>query len=103
MSKRRNISDESQIKELTRDEKLRLEQEEKDLAVLLEQPEGRRYLWKMLDFCGVYRTSFTGSSETFYLEGKRNVGLMILSEIMKASPEAYLLMINENRKEESNV
>ena len=31
-------------------------------------------------------TSFTGNSQTYFLEGKRELGLQILKEITKADP-----------------
>lgn len=102
--KRRNAADEAQVQESARDAKLRREQEANDLAAVLNIPEGRRYLWRLLEFCGVYKTSFTGSSETFFLEGQRNVGLRVVNEITTTHPEAYLLMMKENRKgDELNV
>lgn len=102
--KRRNAADEGQVQEAAKDMKLRKEREANELAAVLNLPEGRRYIWRLLEFCGVYKTSFTGSSETFFLEGQRNVGLRVVTEIMTAYPEAYLLMMKENRKgEESNV
>ncbi len=64
--------------------------------------EGRRYLWWLLDRCGVFRTSFTGNSTTFFNEGQRNVGLMLIADITTACPEAYIVMLNE-AKEDAHV
>lgn len=100
MSRNRNVSDEGQVKDMSAKAKLLRERELNDLRFLLNSPEGRRYLWRLMEFCGVYKTSFTGSSETFYLEGQRNVGLLVIRDIMETEPEAYLLMIKENRKGE---
>lgn len=79
--------------------KLERQRETLDLQAILDKPGGRKFMWRLLQECGVYRTSFTGNSATFYNEGKRAVGLFVLNEIMEASPEAYLLMQKENRKE----
>lgn len=42
---------------------------------------GRQWTWELLEYCGIYRTSFTGNSETFFREGQRSVGLKLLADI----------------------
>jgi hypothetical protein len=64
--------------------------------------EGRRYVWWLLDQCGVFRTSFTGNSATFFNEGQRNVGLMLIADINAACPEQYIVMLDEAR-DDTNV
>jgi len=68
-----------------------------DLKFILATPQGRRYLHDLLDFCGLYRTSMTGSSETFFREGMRSTGLKILSDIAEADQDAYLKMMTETK------
>ena len=68
-----------------------------DLKFILATPKGRRYLHDLLDFCGLYRTSMTGSSETFFREGMRSTGLKILSDIAEADQDAYLKMMTETK------
>ena len=72
-----------------------------DLQAVLNLDGGRRLLWRLLERAGIYKTSFTGNSETFFKEGRRDMGLFLLNEIQEADPDAYLKMIKEN-KEESN-
>lgn len=47
-------------------------------AVFLGSPAGRRVLSYLLNESGVFETSFTGNSRTFYNEGKRDIGLDIM-------------------------
>lgn len=104
MSRKRNTADEGQVQDLSQKEKFRRDREANDMRSLLATIEGRRFLWRLMEKCGVYRESFTGSSETFFLEGKRSIGLFVIAEIIDAEPDAYLLMIKENRKgDEDNV
>jgi len=98
MSAKRNAADEDQVRDQSQKQKFRREREVNDIRSMLGTTEGRRFLWRLMEKCGVYRESFTGSSETFFLEGKRSIGLFVIAEIMDAEPEAYLLMIKENRK-----
>lgn len=67
------------------------------LKFILQSEQGRMYLSELLDFCGLYRKSFTGNSETFYNEGMRNVALKLLSDIGQVDPDAYLKMMQETK------
>lgn len=67
------------------------------LKLLLDHEDGRLWLWDLLGFCGVYRSSFTGNSETFYREGGRNVGLKIQAELTKHYPESLVQMMREGQ------
>ena len=70
-----------------------------DLKWIMSNKRGRRFAWRLLDRAGIYRTSFTGNSTTFFNEGMRNIGLMLVADIHEACPEAYALMIKENRND----
>ena len=94
----KNAADENQVRDAKEKDKLRNEKDANDLRWVLSMPQGRRFLWKLLETCGVYRSSFTGSSETFFLEGQRNVGLQLLAQITAADSEQYLTMIRESKK-----
>lgn len=72
-----------------------------DIDFIMSRPEGRRFIWSLMERTGIYVTSFTGNSETFFREGQRNIGLMYLAEINQACPEKYLQMINEHAKKEA--
>lgn len=69
-----------------------------DFQWLMSDKRGRRFVWRLLAKTGVFRSSFTGNSETFFREGARNVGLMLLAEINEHSPEQYTLMLKEQRE-----
>lgn len=44
----------------------------------------------MLGITGIFRSSFTGNSETFFREGERNVGLKLLTEVTRDANDLYL-------------
>jgi len=67
----------------------------KDLKALMELPEFRRYVRRYLDATCVFQTTFTGSSETFFKEGKRSVGTTMFGELMEAADDKFLLMMRE--------
>lgn len=66
-----------------------------DLKWIMGNKKGRRFVWKLLERSGVYRSSFTGNSTTFFNEGQRNIGLMLLADIHSVCPEHYVTMLKE--------
>lgn len=93
----RTSKEEEQEKRLE-NEKLEREILLNDVRHVLSSVQGRRFVWRILDMAGVYRSSFTGNSSTFFNEGARNIGLRVLSDVMDAKPEAFLLMQQEDKK-----
>jgi len=75
--------------------KLAIDQEKDDFKWLMGSKRGRRIVWRLLERTGVFRTSFTGNSETFFREGQRNVGLMLMAQIHEVCPDQYALMLKE--------
>lgn len=69
-----------------------------DLKWLMKDQRGRRFMQRLMDKAGIYRTSFTGNSETFFREGERNVGLFLLTDLTEHCPEEFLLMLKEQRQ-----
>lgn len=93
----RNASDESQIKDAEDKVKYNRKQELDDLRHILSLPEGKRFILRYLfGVCGVMKPVYTGNSETYFLDGKRAVGLTLIEEIKEASPESFIEMISKN-------
>lgn len=99
-----DAGDEGQVKKKKTKAQIHKEQDKEDLKEILLSPGGRRFLWKLLEECGVYKISFTGNSHTFFNEGKRQIGLRLIEDIFDASPNAYTEMRSEatQRKEARN-
>ena len=67
-----------------------------DIAKLLKQPEFRRFIWHILSEAGIFRASFTNNSlNTAFLEGKRDLGLALLSDIDTANINAIFQIRQE--------
>lgn len=62
--------------------KRRKELEQDDVKKILGTPEGLRFFWRLLEIAGIYRTTFTGNSNSFFNEGRRSVGLEIKADLM---------------------
>lgn len=86
------------IKTAKQQAKLDLNQFKADTKELMALPAFRRWCWRLLEWTHVFRTSFTGNSQTFFNEGERNVGLRVFGAIQEHAPESYALMAKENQE-----
>jgi len=68
------------------DVKKRDRQMTSDYNAVLNTAEGQRVIREIIGYCGIYRQSFTGNSETFFREGKRAIGLKILEDVERYAP-----------------
>lgn len=80
--------------------KLLAEREAEDFKWIVSNKRGRRFIWRFLEKAGVFRSSFTGNSETFFKEGQRNLGLFVLGLIHEHAPDAYVQMLKEQSEHE---
>lgn len=92
-----DASDPTQVGERKVDAKNAERERIAGLGQLLETRQGRAWANDLLGKCGVFRTSFTGNSATFFNEGKRDIGLLVMADITREYPDAYLTMLKENR------
>lgn len=94
----KNASDEKQVKDAEYKVKSGRERDLEDVMYILSSKQGRRFIWRYLTECGIFQTSFTGNSTTFFKEGERNVGLKLMTDINESSPDAYVLMMKESKE-----
>ena len=98
-----NSTDKEQVKRGRKIEQERRRRDLEDMRTILALPAGRRFYWRLLGECGIFKTSFTGNSTTFFNEGMRQVGLKLLGDLAKADPTAYLKIVEESgRANDSN-
>jgi hypothetical protein len=99
----KNAADEQQVKEATRLGRRTREKELDDVRAVLDTGAGLRFVWRILNEAGVFMTSFTGEApSTFFNEGRREMGLRVLADLIDAKPDAYLQMIQMTKKEGLN-
>jgi hypothetical protein len=71
-----------------------------DIRKILALPEGRRFMWRIMEFAGPTRLSFSQNDRTTaFNEGRREVGLFLLKDIMEVKPEAFIQMQREHISE----
>ena len=45
---------------------------------MLNDPDGKRVLWDLLSFCGVFQNAMTGNSRTYFNLGRQSVGQYLM-------------------------
>jgi hypothetical protein len=72
-----------------------------DLRWLMADPQGRRFVWRLLTEAGVFHSTYTGEAlSSAFAEGKRAQGLKVLGEVMQHCPERFSQMQKEARTNE---
>ena len=97
-----NEDQEEKQKEQSLQDRLQAKEEANDFLFLMRRAEGRRFIWRLLTWTHVFRSSFTGNSETFFREGERNVGCRLMNEIHTHCPDLYLTMVKEQKNDRRN-
>lgn len=81
--------------------KLARHQELEDIKLLMSSGAGQRFMKRLMEDGKIFSTSFTGNSQTFFLEGHRNLALKYFKDICEACPEKVRdLLINEQEDEQ---
>ena len=80
------------------EERIDRQNEESDIKWLMSSKRGRRFIWRLLELAGVFRSSFnTNAMAMSFSEGNRNYGLQLLNQIHTLCPELYPTMIKEQK------
>ncbi len=70
-----------------------------DIAELMSFKINRRVVWRLLELAGVFRSSFAIETPAMaFNEGQRNIGLVLLADIMAACPERLQQMMKEAKE-----
>lgn len=82
--------------------KRKRDRELNDIRTVLNLPEGRRVVWRILSFVKIFIDAFFGGDAghtTAYQSGRKSVGLWLLSELMDANPNSFSQMQREYNSE----
>jgi hypothetical protein len=73
-----------------------------ELKTVMSSESGRNVMHRLIEACGVYRISYNPNlpeSNTVFMEGQRNIGLMMIGKLQEASPGLFVKMIEEHKDE----
>lgn len=79
-----NASDKSKVAAAEKKNKIEREQEIEDVRTILKTPAGMRFFKRVFNRTHLFRTTYTGNSETYFREGERNIGLWLLTDVQIA-------------------
>ena len=72
-------------------------QEIADFRWIMNDPRGRRFMWRLMGHCKVFEPSFNPHGGVMnFNEGQRNVGLFLLGETNDLCPAMFPVMAAEN-------
>lgn len=71
----------------------------KFISAAMSHEEGRAWFYDILLFCKIFQSPYSEDPyRTYFQLGHQNIGLKILEDLQEASPDEYLLMIRENKR-----
>jgi hypothetical protein len=73
----------------------RIKQERDDVAWIMDTLQGRRFMWRVLGFCGVFHDGEGSTEQILKQLGKRSVGLFLMGITTDAAQESYFTMMRE--------
>ncbi|MCK5236710.1 MAG: hypothetical protein KAR06_06965 [Deltaproteobacteria bacterium] len=93
-----NAADPEQVKRAKLSDKDIRKQELSDLRFVMESPEGRRMMWRIINnLCHVNTLSAENSgSLTYFKEGAREVGLTLKTDVYEEAFNEWQLMEQEH-------
>lgn len=95
----KNTADREQVDSARKKEKLARFQEISDLQAILSAVQGRRFIWRLLARAKTFESIWDPSSKIHFNAGQQDFGHFILAELMEADPNAFIKMMEENKKE----
>jgi len=96
----RDAADEKQGARQTAIDQMLATQRIKDLEAVLSTPQGRRFVWWLIeDLSGMLRNPMTGNARTYFHLGEQNVGRELMGRVQREQPKQFLTMFTEGQAE----
>ena len=94
-----DLTDPNVIKDRKRRLSVKDQQDQEDIRKVLSTPEGRRLVWRMMDQTKMLAPDLFSPDpqQLSYQTGKRDVGVWLYAEIVKADPQRFIEMITGDR------
>lgn len=69
-----------------------------DFKTIMSTASGRRFIWHLMAECKPFQPIYDERSSVMYLrEGKRQIGLLLMSRCQELCPDQYIQALAENR------
>lgn len=77
-------------------EELAREQEHNDLRAVMSTPQGRRFVWRLLEHAGLFGPSYASDhGATAYNEGRRSIAIGLLTRVQTEATDLYVTALTE--------
>jgi hypothetical protein len=96
----RVLRTETEVAEAAKADLKRAQQEESDLAWILSDPRGRRFVWRFLERGHVFSPVFAEGVEIYRNAARHDFCLRYLSQVLTAMPDALQVMSREASKKD---
>jgi len=90
------LNPEAATDEVEKAQDTKRKQEIEDLRAVVSTPSGRRFIKRLLERTAIYRSTFTGNSNGYFVEGERNIGLFIVAELSAVGRDTYPKLLLED-------
>jgi hypothetical protein len=91
-----DASDRSHVKDAERSARVSARERQQIVIAIMGQMGSRAWMHELLVNCHIFAPSFTGEALTSaFNEGQRNIGLILMADIMSACPNLYVTMMEE--------
>ena len=99
-----DASNRRDVKALERQAKLADQQRKEIVNGIMSVEAGRRWMCDLLESCHIFATSFSDVGlRMAFMEGQREVGIRLLTDIMSACPDQYVTMMRERNERQSSI
>ena len=83
--------------------KLVEQQRREIISGIMSVAPGRSWMCDLLEHCHIFHTSYNDLPHRMaFMEGQREVGIRLLTDIMGACPDQYVLMMRERNERDSS-
>lgn len=95
-----NAADPVKVRRRRKDSAAKQQRIDAVLAALMEQKQGREFVWSLLERCRIYQLSYADNPQRMaFYDGHRNVGLQLVADLMRVASEEYVIMSKEQAVE----
>ena len=97
-----DASNRRDVKQAEKQAKLAEQQRREIISGIMSVAPGRSWVCDLLEHCHIFHTSYNDILHRMaFMEGQREVGIRLLSDIMGACPDQYVLMMRERNERDT--
>lgn len=96
----KNAADENQVKKAQHAGNHQRDRDLNDLKILMSEPHGRRFILRILEVCGTWRSIWHPSAAIHMNAGKQDIGHFIMGELATADHEALTKLMIQYYKDQ---